>query len=138
MIQLLIISDDFTGALDTGVQFTAAGVATRVITGQDVSMDELAGSCTVLVVDAETRHLSAAEAYNTVFRIISKAKKLGIAHIYQETDSALRGNIGAELAAALDASGENALPFLPALGFAASAAALIVSAALLLRASISE
>ena len=32
MVKLLIIADDFTGALDTGVQFAARGAATRVIT----------------------------------------------------------------------------------------------------------
>lgn len=32
MVKLLIIADDFTGALDTGVQFAARGAVTRVIT----------------------------------------------------------------------------------------------------------
>ncbi|MCD8170207.1 MAG: four-carbon acid sugar kinase family protein, partial [Clostridiales bacterium] len=32
MITLLIIADDFTGALDTGVQFAAAGTVVRVVT----------------------------------------------------------------------------------------------------------
>ena len=31
MLLLLIIADDFTGALDTGVQFAAYGAATRVM-----------------------------------------------------------------------------------------------------------
>ena len=31
-MKLLIIADDFTGALDTGVQFAAAGVQVKVIT----------------------------------------------------------------------------------------------------------
>lgn len=37
-----------------------------------------------------------------------------VPYIYKKTDSALRGNIGAELGALLRASGEQALPFLPA------------------------
>ncbi len=114
MIQLLIIADDFTGALDTGVQFASSGAATRVITGQNVSLTEYAGTCEVLVVDAETRHLAAAEAYTVVRGYASQAIALEIPHIYKKTDSALRGNIGAELTAVLDASGEEALPFLPA------------------------
>ena len=32
MVKLLIIADDFTGALDTGVQFSAHGAVTSVIT----------------------------------------------------------------------------------------------------------
>lgn len=114
MIRLLIIADDFTGALDTGVQFAACGAATRVITDRGADLSRYADVCEVLVVDAETRHLSAAEAYVIVSNIVSQAVRLGIAHIFKKTDSALRGNIGAELTAVLEASGEKQLPFLPA------------------------
>ena len=31
MFQLLVIADDFTGALDTGVQFAVNGIRTRVV-----------------------------------------------------------------------------------------------------------
>lgn len=114
MIRLLIIADDFTGALDTGVQFAACGASTRVITDRCASLAAYAETCQVLVVDAETRHLSPAEAYVIVSGIVSQAVRLGIAHIFKKTDSALRGNIGAELTALLEASGETRLPFLPA------------------------
>ena len=32
MDKLLIIADDFTGALDTGIQFTKMGVRAKIIT----------------------------------------------------------------------------------------------------------
>lgn len=35
MVRLLIIADDFTGALDTGVQFATRGATTRVVTNAD-------------------------------------------------------------------------------------------------------
>lgn len=114
MIRLLIIADDFTGALDTGVQFAASGVNTRVITDRTASLRKYVDACEVLVIDAETRHLTARDAYATVKKIVSQAVDLGIAHIYKKTDSALRGNVGAELTALLEASGEEQLPFLPA------------------------
>lgn len=114
MTQLLILADDFTGALDTGVQFATVGAVTRVITGQSVSLSEFTGTCEVLVVDAETRHLTAAEAADIVGRYTAQAAALGIPHIYKKTDSALRGNVGAELAAVLENAGERSLPFLPA------------------------
>ena len=114
MTQLLILADDFTGALDTGVQFASTGAVTRVITGQDVSLKEYAGTCEVLVVDAETRHLTAGEASDIVGDYTTQAVELGIPFLYKKTDSALRGNVGAELAAVLKASGERQLPFLPA------------------------
>lgn len=112
MILLLIIADDFTGALDTGVQFAAGGVSTRVIV--DPKVDFSAYHDSVLVVDTETRHLPASEAFDIVFSLTRRARGAGIRYIYKKTDSALRGNIGAELSAVLTASGCKSLPFLPA------------------------
>lgn len=114
MVKLLIIADDFTGALDTGVQFATTGAATRVITGHNVSLAEYAETCEVLVIDAETRHLTAAEAAEIVGGYTVQAVSLQIPHIYKKTDSGLRGNIGAELAAVLKNTGEKNLAFLPA------------------------
>ena len=112
MILLLIVADDFTGALDTGVQFAAQGVQTRVVVGAHVELTNY--ETTVLVVDTETRHLPPDKAYDIIARLIERAKQAGIRYIYKKTDSALRGNIGAELAAMLNASGCKQLPFLPA------------------------
>ena len=112
MILLLIIADDFTGALDTGVQFAARGARTEVVV--DPQIDFSACGADVLVVDTETRHLPAADAYKAVFDLVERARRAGVRFIYKKTDSALRGNIGAELSALLEASGLRQLPFLPA------------------------
>ena len=109
---LLIIADDFTGALDTGVQFAARGIKTRVVVGADVALTHQ--NADVLVVDTETRHLPAAQAYAAVEGLVQRAKYAGFAYLYKKTDSALRGNVGAELAALLSASGSRQLAFLPA------------------------
>lgn len=114
MVKLLIIADDFTGALDTGVQFAAGGAETRVVTNTEYDFDSVAKNVQVLVLDAETRHLSQEEAYGVVFHITKKACKSGIPFIYKKTDSALRGNIGSELKAVLDATERSPLHFLPA------------------------
>lgn len=112
MSLLLIIADDFTGALDTGVQFAAHGIQTRVVV--DSFLDFTAQEAEVLVVDTETRHLPADEAYDIVARLTERALHAGVSYIYKKTDSALRGNIGAELSAVLNTSGRRSLPFLPA------------------------
>ncbi|WP_366925946.1 four-carbon acid sugar kinase family protein [uncultured Clostridium sp.] len=114
MVKLLIIADDFTGALDTGVQFAAGGAETRVVTNTEYNFDSADGQVQVLVLDAETRHLSREEAYQVVFHITERAYKSGIPFIYKKTDSALRGNVGSELKAVLDATGQTSLQFLPA------------------------
>lgn len=114
MIQLLMIADDFTGALDAGVQFASHGAKTTVITDTVSEWSQDVQNVDILVVDAETRHMPAQQAYDTVHRIVTQGVHAGIPHIYKKTDSALRGNIGAELSALLHASGEKQLPFLPA------------------------
>ena len=115
MIRLLIIADDFTGALDTGVQLAKQGVPTRVTTDREADLSEVGAGCAVLVVDSETRHLPPQEAYRIVYGLTARAAALSIPHIMKKTDSALRGNIGAELSAVLDASKAAFLPFFPAL-----------------------
>lgn len=114
MVTLLIIADDFTGALDTGVQFAASGANTRVVTSADYDFRQVNPEVQVLVMDAETRHLNSREAYNIVYHITKKAVAHKIPYLYKKTDSALRGNIGSELTAMLEAAGGKTLSFLPA------------------------
>ncbi len=112
MVKLLIIADDFTGALDTGVQFAARGAVTRVVT--DPGYDFAQADAEVLVMVAETRHLPPKEAYDVVYRAARNARQAGIPYIYKKTDSALRGNIGSELTAVMDAAEADTIAFLPA------------------------
>lgn len=94
MIKILIIADDFTGALDTGVKFSSAGARTKVI--MDVEMEFTTETeAEALVLCAPTRHLPAQEAYRMIRRITERATAAGIGCILKKTDSALRGNIGA-------------------------------------------
>lgn len=115
MIKLLVIADDFTGALDTGVQFAGKGVSTKIVNQMAINREQLEHYCTeVLVIDVETRHLKPEEAYRIVYDIVREAKAADVPYIYKKTDSGLRGNVGKELEAALDASGERFLTFIPA------------------------
>lgn len=115
MVKLLMIADDFTGALDSGVQFAARGAKTRVVTDPAYDFSQLEHDVQVLVLDAETRHLKPEAAYGVVFRAVEDAMRAGFNYIYKKTDSALRGNVGAELTAVMDAAGAGRLAFLPAL-----------------------
>lgn len=114
MIKLLIISDDFTGALDTGVQLSAGGAATYVTLDSEFNMSDFAQDIDVLVINTETRHSDQEQAYKKVFSITKRALNAGIPYIYKKTDSVLRGNIGAEIAAVLNASGYKQIHFIPA------------------------
>lgn len=114
MIKLLIIADDFTGALDTGVKLAASGARTKVSTDLKLNIGA-ENDAEVLVLCAPTRHLPAREAYEIIRSLTKEAVHAGVKCIFKKTDSALRGNVGAELSAVLDGSGEKTLCFLPAL-----------------------
>ena len=109
---ILVLADDFTGALDTGMQFAKCGAATRVIT--DPGCDFMTVQAQVLVIDTETRHRLPQEAAQTVARIVRRAVSCGIRFFYKKTDSALRGNAGAEIEALLHESKGSCVHFLPA------------------------
>ncbi|MDO4313650.1 MAG: four-carbon acid sugar kinase family protein [Eubacteriales bacterium] len=111
MVRLLIIADDFTGALDTGIQFKKRGICTQVFTKQMLEAEDINPETEVLVVDTETRPAAKETAYEVVSSIARWALVRGIEIIFKKTDSALRGNIGAELQAVADVGG--ALYLLP-------------------------
>jgi len=117
MIRLLIIADDLTGALDSGVKLAEAGIPTevRISPGCPDSPDEeFEASTLTLVVDTQTRHLPAGEAYARVESLVHWARKKGIRLFYKKTDSTLRGNLGVEMAALMNAGGGGPLVFAPA------------------------
>ena len=115
MIKLLVIADDFTGALDTGVQFAGKGIATKILNQRTVTREQLSSvDKEVLVIDTETRHLKPEAAYGIVYALAKMAKEAGVTYLYKKTDSGMRGNIGPELWAALEASGQPYLTFIPA------------------------
>ena len=112
MFKLLILADDFTGALDTGVQFSSRGITTVVYDKPFVPDHDFDGD-EVLVLNMETRHESPRIAYEKIRHVANRAKDIGIAALYIKTDSGMRGNIGASLEAAATAWGGN-LAFVPA------------------------
>lgn len=115
MIKLLIIADDYTGAADTGVQLAKVGIPTLVTTDLTFRVADGYPKVEVLVVDTESRHMCPEMAYRTVYNLAKYAREVGICRIYKKTDSTLRGNIGSELAAVMDATGLERLYFAPAL-----------------------
>jgi len=114
MDRVLMIADDLTGALDAGIAFRAAGVRTCVGRGDYFLREPAAAECGAVVSVVPSRHVPAEESYRMVYDAVSKAAGQGFTCIYKKTDSALRGNVGAELTAAMDAAGEKRLYFAPA------------------------
>lgn len=69
MVKLLIIADDFTGVLDTGIQFKKYGICTQVFTKTRIEDNEINPDTEVLVIDSESRPLTKEEAYLEVLNI---------------------------------------------------------------------
>lgn len=114
MLKLLVIADDFTGALDTGVQFANLGVKTLVTADLVIDYESLDNDLEVLVIDTESRYLSFNDSHTTISRIIEQSKKVQVPFIYKKVDSALRGNISSEIKAVLDHFPNKKIPFVPA------------------------
>lgn len=113
MSKLCILADDLTGALDSGVQLAEKGYTVKVFTNID-GVFKHTNNSDILVINTESRHISANSAYDLVYSLSKKAQAMGFKHIYKKTDSGLRGNIGAELSALLDASKKEKIDFVPA------------------------
>ncbi len=104
MTRALVLADDATGALECGSLLAGMGVEVKVSLGGEAPVGE------AVVVNTDTRHVAAEEAARVVREWV---RKYAGAAIYKKTDSLLRGNIGAELAAA---GVRFYLPAYPALG----------------------
>lgn len=114
MDKILLIADDLTGALDAGVAFASAGIPTCVGQGDYFLRSEDAKPCSVQVTVVPSRHMSPEEAYRSVYDVVDGANSCGFTCIFKKTDSALRGNVGAELAAAAEALRIDTLHLIPA------------------------
>ncbi len=107
-----VLADDLTGAGDAGVQYAHAGLRTRTLAiGWEA--DDLVGA-DVVVVNTASRALRPAEAYACVRRAAEQIRAAGAEVHYKKIDSTLRGPLGAEIDAVLDASGATLAVVCPA------------------------
>lgn len=114
MIKLVIIADDLTGALDTGVQFSKKNMSTIVTTDLNFNFEDICKEADVVVVDTESRHIPAAEAKERIKSVLSKFNKKEIRFFYKKTDSTLRGNLGSEVEGFMEGLNINEVSFIPA------------------------
>ncbi|ELZ29428.1 ygbK domain-containing protein [Halosimplex carlsbadense 2-9-1] len=104
MRNALVVADDLTGAMDTGHGFAGRGRGVRVRRSVDGGRaDSDAGTdADVLVVDTDSRDADNEAAAAAVARAV-EAYPAGL--VYKKVDSTLRGNVAAEVDAALAATG---------------------------------
>jgi len=95
--RLGVIADDLTGALDTGVQFSKRGLASLVGLKDSAPSDV---ACMILNTDSRAVSADVAAA-----RASCAARLLHGRLVYKKIDSTLRGNLGPEIAAVMQALG---------------------------------
>ena len=114
MLRVGILADDLTGAADTALQFVREGWRT------DLQLRPGKSDAQVVAVTADSRNLSAPDAAKAVVAAVGQLRQAGVTHLYKKIDSTLRGQIRAEVLAALNAWAGDAIavvcPAYPAMG----------------------
>jgi len=95
-LQFAIIADDLTGSLDTGLQFRKKGLATFVPLNLACSWPK----AQALVLNTDSRNIPGYLAYQRVYKACRNLKAKAI---YKKIDSTMRGNVGMEVLAILNA-----------------------------------
>ena len=101
-MKMIVIADDFTGSNDTGVQLAKKGARTEVMLTPAQKPSRRAD---VLVINTESRAIPAAQAAQAVQQaLIPWCEGAATPLVYKKIDSTFRGNVGAEVAAAMRAA----------------------------------
>jgi uncharacterized protein YgbK (DUF1537 family) len=108
MKQIIIIADDLTGAADTGVQFCPLFENTTLVSY--LQLDQMLDAALPFSTLATALYTNsrAAGADTARKRVVAVARRLAKEEplwIYKKIDSCMRGNVGAEVEALLDALG---------------------------------
>jgi uncharacterized protein YgbK (DUF1537 family) len=102
MRRLAIIADDLSSATDCGAQVVRSGLSV-VVPLEGYALPAQAHLAQVISVDTDTRSLPANSAYTKVKEVAQGLLAEGWTDFYKSVDSTLRGNLGAEIEAMLDA-----------------------------------
>lgn len=109
MPQCVIIADDLTGANATGVLLKKINYNTyTVLNTERLELSKLAES-DCIVYPTDSRAVEPSIAYNRVFNVANLLKNEEVLVYSKRIDSTLRGNLGRETDALLDALGKDAI-----------------------------
>ena len=101
-MKMIVIADDFTGSNDTGVQLAKKGARTEVMLTPTQKPSRRAD---VLVINTESRAIPAAQAEQAVQQALAPwCESASVPLVYKKIDSTFRGNVGAEVTAAMRAA----------------------------------
>ncbi|TVQ25782.1 MAG: four-carbon acid sugar kinase family protein [Spirochaetaceae bacterium] len=137
MIRCCIIADDLTGANATGVLLGKLGLHSCTVLKPERLSDEHRSHYDVVTIPTDSRGLPAPEAYRRVHDAVSCLSCDEIQIYNKRIDSTLRGNVGSEIDAMLDALPDTRIavvvPVFPQAGRIAVGGYLLVNGVLLER-----
>jgi uncharacterized protein YgbK (DUF1537 family) len=100
-LAVAIVADDLTGALDTAAPFASQGLGTCLTLSLDAVSRHIDAGAEVVALTTESRHCSAGDATHRVAAAFHALATLQPQIVFKKIDSMLRGNVGAEIAAAM-------------------------------------
>ncbi len=109
-----IIADDLTGAADTGIQFAKRNLYTILLPFSADTPSRQLREAQIIALNTNTRGMRPELAYDTVKRATALLERLHPLSIYKKIDSTLRGNVGVEIEAVMDATGNEIAILSPA------------------------
>lgn len=118
-LQVALIADDLSGALDAAAPFAQRGFRTLLAPGPEHLAACLAGAAEVVAVSTASRHCAAAAAAERAGRVTAQLAAAQPRLVFKKVDSRLKGNVASECAAVLAACGRLRMivaPAVPALG----------------------
>ncbi|MEQ5727678.1 four-carbon acid sugar kinase family protein [Providencia rettgeri] len=99
--KLIVLADDFTGANDAGVNLVNAELVADVVFQLPYS-----GKAQALIINSDSRAMDANHANEKIHDLVSKIGKIRQTDwVLKKIDSTLRGNIGSEIEALMQATG---------------------------------
>ena len=105
MLDVAIVADDLTGALDAAAPFAGRGLETRVLLDIERAAFSVETNTQVLSLTSESRHLSPPAADERVSNAMRAALAAAPRVLLKKIDSTLRGHIAVEIMSALRAAG---------------------------------
>ncbi len=131
MARCIVVADDLTGANATGVLLKKNGFDALTLLHAALDRAGSIGECDCLIYPTDSRAVSPGEAYARVRKALAALSGPEVRFYAKRIDSTLRGNLGSETDAFLDALGEDSVavcvPCFPSSGRVIAGSHLLVN-----------
>tara|TARA_B100001123_G_scaffold444923_2_gene595055 strand:+ start:4347 stop:5564 length:1218 start_codon:yes stop_codon:yes gene_type:complete len=107
MIEWCVLADDFTGAMDAGLQFARSGKRTLY------GLSNATMECDAIIVSSNSRHMTSKDAAILSSKL-AESMKPRCMYFYKKIDSTLRGNVAVELESIMNTLGSDNAVLAPA------------------------